>query len=53
MDTIGLNTAAMYGELEGLIGCALPPIETLELPAPVPLRPGELAAAPPAAAFGA
>lgn len=53
MDTIGLNTAGMYGELEGLIGCALPPIQTLELPPPVPLRPSELTAAPPAAALGA
>jgi hypothetical protein len=28
----------MYGELEAMIGSALPPIETLELPPPVPLR---------------
>jgi hypothetical protein len=38
LDALALNTAAMYGELEALIGTPLPPIETLELPAPVPLR---------------
>jgi hypothetical protein len=38
LDALAMNTAGMYGELEALIGTALPPIETLELPAPVPLR---------------
>ena len=38
LDAIALNTAGMYGELEALIGTALPAIETLELPPPVPLR---------------
>ena len=37
LDALALNTAGMYGELESLIGTA-PPVETLELPAPVPLR---------------
>ena len=38
LDALGLNTAGMYGELEAMIGSALPAIETLELPPPVPLR---------------
>lgn len=38
LDALALNTAGMYGELEALIGTALPPIDTLELPPPVPLR---------------
>ncbi|MFL5938658.1 MAG: DUF2130 domain-containing protein, partial [Gaiellaceae bacterium] len=38
LDALALNTAGMYGELEALIGTALPAIETLELPPPVPLR---------------
>lgn len=38
LDSLALNTAGMYGELQGLMGAALPAIETLELPAPVPLR---------------
>jgi len=38
LDALALNTAGMYGELEALIGTALPPVESLELPAPVPLR---------------
>jgi len=38
LDTLALNTAGMYGELEALIGTALPAIDTLELPPPVPLR---------------
>jgi hypothetical protein len=38
LDALALNTAGMYGELEALIGTALPPVETLELPPPVPLR---------------
>jgi hypothetical protein len=38
LDALALNTAGMYGELEALVGTALPPIETLELAPPVPLR---------------
>jgi hypothetical protein len=38
LDALALNTAGMYGELEALIGTALPPIETLELAPPVRLR---------------
>ena len=38
IDALAANTAGMYGELEGLIGGALPAVELLELPAPVPLR---------------
>jgi hypothetical protein len=38
LDALALNTAGMYGELEALIGTALPAIEMLELPPPVPLR---------------
>jgi hypothetical protein len=38
LDALALNTAGMYGELEALVGTALPPIEMLELPPPVPLR---------------
>ena len=38
LDALALNTAGMYGELEALVGAALPPIETLELSPPVPLR---------------
>ncbi len=38
LDALALNTAGMYGELEALIGTALPAIETLEIPPPVPLR---------------
>jgi len=38
LDALALNTAGMYGELEALVGTALPAIETLELPPPVPLR---------------
>jgi hypothetical protein len=38
LDALALNTAGMYGELEALIGTGLPPIDTLELPPPVPLR---------------
>ena len=38
LDALALNTAGMYGELEALIGTALPAIETLELSPPVPLR---------------
>jgi hypothetical protein len=39
LDALALNTAGMYGELEALVGTALPAIETLELPPPVQLRP--------------
>jgi hypothetical protein len=39
LDALALNTAGMYGELESLVGTALPAIETLELPPPVSLRP--------------
>jgi len=39
LDALALNTAGMYGELEALVGTALPPIEMLELPPPVQLRP--------------
>jgi hypothetical protein len=35
IDGLALNTAAIYGDLEGIIGPALPTIERLELPAPV------------------
>jgi hypothetical protein len=38
IDALALNTAGMYGELEALMGTALPAIETLQLPPPVPLR---------------
>ena len=38
LDALALNTAGMYGELEALVGTALPAIETLELSPPVPLR---------------
>jgi len=40
IDALAGNTAGMYGELEGLIGEALPAVELLELPPapPVPLR---------------
>src|SRR5262249_45343278 len=38
LDALGLTPGGMYGELEALIGTALPAIETLELPPPVPLR---------------
>src|SRR3954452_16059686 len=38
LDALALNTAGMWGELESLVGTALPPIEALELPAAVPLR---------------
>jgi hypothetical protein len=39
LDALTLNTAGMYGELEALMGSALPSVEMLELPAPpVPLR---------------
>lgn len=32
LDRLGLNTAGMYGELEGLMGTALPAVELLQLP---------------------
>lgn len=38
IDGLAANTSGMYGELEGLMGGALPAVELLELPAPVPLR---------------
>jgi hypothetical protein len=38
LDALALTTAGMYGDLEALIGTALPAIETLQLPSPVPLR---------------
>jgi hypothetical protein len=38
IDTAALNVAGMYGDLEAIVGAALPGIETLELPAPVPIR---------------
>ena len=38
LDALALNTAGMYGELEAMIGTALPAVEMLELPPPVPLR---------------
>ncbi len=39
IDGLALNTAAIYGDLEGIIGPALQTIERLELPAPVvPIR---------------
>ena len=37
-DTATLNTAGIYGDLEAIIGVALPAVETLQLPAPVPIR---------------
>jgi hypothetical protein len=41
IDALAANTSGMYGELEGLIGGALPAVELLELPPapPVALRP--------------
>lgn len=38
LSKLELNTAGMYGELEALVGPSLPAIETLELPAAIPLR---------------
>jgi|tagenome__1003787_1003787.scaffolds.fasta_scaffold20817613_1 hypothetical protein len=38
IEAIGLNTAGIYGDLEAVAGAALPAVEKLELPAPVPLR---------------
>lgn len=38
LETLTFNTAGMYGELEALMGTALPAIEMLELAPPVPLR---------------
>jgi hypothetical protein len=38
IDAAAINTAGIYGDLEAVIGAALPTIETLELPAPVPIR---------------
>jgi len=38
IDAVALNTAGVYGDLEAIVGTALPAIETLDLPAPVPLR---------------
>ena len=38
IDAAAMNTAGIYGDLEAVIGTALPAIETLELPAPVPIR---------------
>ena len=35
IDGLAMNRAAVYGDLEGIIGPALPTIERLELPAPV------------------
>jgi len=37
LDRLALNTAGMYGELEALMGAALPAVDLLELPAPGPL----------------
>lgn len=34
LDQLAANTPGMYGELEGLMGSALPPVDVLELPAP-------------------
>jgi hypothetical protein len=39
LDSLALNTAGMYGELEALMGTALPAVEKLELTPPVELRP--------------
>jgi hypothetical protein len=38
IDAVAMNTAGMYGDLEAIVGAALPTVETLELPAPVPIR---------------
>ena len=38
IDVAALNVAGMYGDFEAIVGGALPAIETLELPAPVPIR---------------
>jgi hypothetical protein len=38
IDAAALNAAGIYGDLEAIIGASLPAIETLELPAPVPIR---------------
>lgn len=39
IEALGLNTAGIYGDLEGIVGPALPTIEKLELSAPVvPIR---------------
>ena len=39
IESLGLNIAGIYGDLEGIVGPALPTIEKLELPAPVvPIR---------------
>lgn len=32
LDRLALNTAGMYGDLQGIMGAALPPVELLELP---------------------
>jgi hypothetical protein len=37
LDQLALNTAGMYGELEALMGSALPPVDLLELPPPTAL----------------
>jgi hypothetical protein len=38
LDQLELNTAGMYGELQALMGAALPAVQTLELSPPVELR---------------
>ena len=39
LDQLELNTAGIYGELQALMGAALPAVEMLELTSPVELRP--------------
>lgn len=39
IDTLALNASGVYGELEALMGTALPAVEMLELAPPVELRP--------------
>lgn len=39
LDSLALNTAGMYGELEALMGTALPAVEMLQLTPPAELRP--------------
>jgi hypothetical protein len=34
LNQLALNTAGMYGELEGMMGAALPAVDLLELPHP-------------------
>jgi hypothetical protein len=45
LDQLAVNTAGMYGELEALMGTALPRVELLELPPPLELDVGAPSAA--------